>query len=337
MDLNLQDKRLKFLVIQTAFIGDVILATPVIEKLHQYFPEGEIDFLLRKGNESLFKNHPFLNDILIWNKKENKHKNLLQLIRRIRKKQYDYVINLQRFFSTGLISACSGAKYIIGFDKNPLSYSFTEKLPHKIGTDKNFIHEVDRNLSLIEKLTDGKRLQPKLYPDTQVYKKINPPQQYICIAPTSVWFTKQWPAEKWVELIDRFDGSLNLYLLGAPSDKAACEEIKLATQHPSVINLAGQLSLLESAALMKNAKMNFVNDSAPLHFASAVDAPVTSIFCSTVPRFGFTPLSSKSIVIETNKELPCRPCGLHGFTKCPEGHFKCSDIKIKKILEKIEL
>jgi len=70
--------------------------------------------------------------------------------------------------------------------------------------------------------------------------------------------------------------------------------------------------------------MNFVNDSAPMHLASAVNAPVTAIFCSTVPSFGFGPLSEKSIVIETKEKLDCRPCGLHGFKACPKGHFKCA-------------
>jgi len=79
-----------------------------------------------------------------------------------------------------------------------------------------------------------------------------------------------------------------------------------------------------AAALMKNAVMNYTNDSAPLHFASAMDAPVTAIFCSTVPSFGFYPLSSRSFVAETKEKLECRPCSLHGLRACPLGHFKCA-------------
>jgi heptosyltransferase-2 len=88
--------------------------------------------------------------------------------------------------------------------------------------------------------------------------------------------------------------------------------------------LAGKLNFLSSAALMEKAKMNYTNDSAPLHFASATDAPVTAIFCSTVPAFGFYPLSSKSFIAETDEKLPCRPCSLHGLKACPLGHFKCA-------------
>src|SRR6185436_6499797 len=114
----------KFLIIQTAFIGDVVLATAIIEKLHSDFPGSRIDFLLRKGNEELLNGHPYLNEVLIWNKKENKTKNLFKLIRIIRQQNYDKVINVQRFFSTGLVTVLSGAKEKIGFDKNPLSLFF---------------------------------------------------------------------------------------------------------------------------------------------------------------------------------------------------------------------
>jgi ADP-heptose:LPS heptosyltransferase len=70
--------------------------------------------------------------------------------------------------------------------------------------------------------------------------------------------------------------------------------------------------------------MNFTNDSAPMHLASAVDAPVTVVYCSTVPGFGFGPLSSDSCVVEIEKPLYCRPCGLHGLKACPEHHFRCA-------------
>ncbi|MEJ0079988.1 MAG: glycosyltransferase family 9 protein [Puia sp.] len=117
----------KFLIIQTAFIGDVVLATVLIEKLHDYFPDAEIDFLLRKGNEQLLTGHPFLHEILIWDKKQDKQKNLLRMLKRIRRNKYDKVINVQRFFATGFLAAFSGAKETIGFDKNPLSFLFSKK------------------------------------------------------------------------------------------------------------------------------------------------------------------------------------------------------------------
>jgi heptosyltransferase-2 len=311
-----------FLVIQTAFIGDVILATALVEKLHQYYPEATIDFLIRKGNESLLHGHPFLRDVIVFDKKK-KYKNLFLLIRKIRTSKYDVLVNVQRFATTGIMTLLSGAKAKIGFDKNPLSIFFTLKVEHQVGQ----LHEVERNQKLIEHLTDNKAGMPRLYPSPQDVDALREFQSatYYCIAPTSVWFTKQWPAEKWIALIESIHRRVKtIFLLGAPADHIVCESIRLASGVSSIVNLAGKLSFLQSAALMKNAEMNFVNDSAPMHLASAMNAPVTAIYCSTIPSFGFGPLASQSYIVETREKLDCRPCGLHGFRDCPKGHFKCA-------------
>ena len=102
----------------------------------------------------------------------------------------------------------------------------------------------------------------------------------------------------------------------------------------SFINLAGHLSFLDSTALMQSALMNYVNDSAPLHLCSATNSPVTAIFCSTIPEFGFGPLSEKSFVVQEQDNLVCRPCGLHGKKICPLGHFNCGqNINTNNLLE----
>lgn len=322
----------KILIIQTAFIGDVVLATAIIEKLGQFFNDSQIDFLLRKGNESLLENNPHLNQILIWDKKRDKYKNLFTLLKSVRKEKYDLVINLQRFFSTGFFTLSSKGKETVGYDKNPFSYFFSKRIPHRFGTLENPIHEVERNLALVELYTDNQFVKPKLHPSEKDFNKIKTKEDYICIAPTSVWFTKQLPAKKWVELINNLDKDLKIFLLGGKGDKTACEAISKNSNHPNIQILAGKLSFLESGALMKNALMNYVNDSAPLHFASALNARVTAIFCSTIPAFGFTPLSSHSKIIEVEEKLSCRPCGLHGKSTCPQGHFKCSEVEIKNML-----
>ena len=144
------------------------------------------------------------------------------------------------------------------------------------------------------------------------------------MAPSSVWFTKQLPKDKWIELCNLIPKEVIIYLLGGSSDVILCEEIKQKSEHINIKILAGTLSLLESCELMKHAKMNYVNDSGPLHLASAVNAPTTAFFCSTVPAFGFTPLSDISYINESKENLYCRPCGLHGYRSCPEGHFKCA-------------
>ncbi len=323
----------KILVIQTAFIGDAILATAVLEKLHAFHPHAQIDFLVRKGNESICSNHPFLHQVLIFDKRR-KYKNLVRLILDLRKEKYDLTINLQRFFTTGLITVLSGAKETAGFNKNPLSFFFTHRVEHDYSRNAKVVHEIDRNQKVIAKYTDAVSVKPKLYPASP---RIPLDKPYVCMAPYSIWFTKQYPLSQWVALVKLLAPQYTVYLMGAPSDKAGCDDIIKQAGMKSVVNLAGTLSLLDSAGVMKEASMNFVNDSAPLHLASSVNAPVSAFFCSTVPAFGFTPLSDRSWVFETTQKLTCKPCGLHGKKACPEGHFKCGEISPDDVVNQLGL
>jgi heptosyltransferase-2 len=371
----------KFLVIQTAFIGDVVLATALLEKLHASFPDAHIDFLVRRGNEALLTGHPWLHETLVWDKKQNKLKNLLHLTRRIRREKYDKVINVQRFAATGLLTVFSGARETIGFDKNPLSRFFTHRIPHVISAPVEpgripggrTVHEVQRNQALIAAFTDDpdRPARPRLYPTQADLQKVAryKDRRYITISPASVWFTKQYPARQWAGFISALAAEQpadmvaavspdpvraiasdavaaaapgantaappTVYLLGAPGDRELCQSImSMAVGPVPIVNLAGELSFLQSAALMRDAAMNYVNDSAPMHFASALNAPVTAVYCSTIPGFGFGPLSDNSHIVEVEQPLSCRPCGLHGYKACPRGHFNCArQIQDRQLLQ----
>lgn len=316
----------RFLIIQTAFLGDVILATPIAEAIHHRYQDAEVHMLVRKGHESLLKNHPFIQKVLTWNKKENKYKALKDLIPAIRKARYDEVINVQRFAATGLLTLFSGAYETAGFKKNPFSLFFTRSVPHQLAHTSN-LHEVDRNLSLVGGTDNRTRLRPRLYPLKEDFQAIASYQSdpYLVMAPASVWYTKQYPKEAWLALLRSLQiAPYNVYLVGGPEDYKLCDQITSESSHPSITNLAGQLSLLQTAALMEKATMNYCNDSAPLHLASAMNAPVVAIFCSTIPEFGFGPLSDESYVIEAPTALSCRPCTNHGKPLCPQGHFRCA-------------
>lgn len=329
----------RFLVIQTASIGDVILATALIEKLHQHFPDAAIDFMVKMGNETLFKGHPFLNKLLVWDKSGSKYLNLYRIMTEVRKLQYDYVINLQRFASTGLLTVCSKARFTAGFRKNPFSRWFTFRAEHHISIEKN-IHEIARNQAVIAPFTDEIPARPRLYPSADDFRSIEKYQvgTYLCIAPASLWLTKQLPADQWVLLIKEIPETYNILLLGSKSDHELCESIRIESGSVRCQNLAGKLSLLQSAALMKDAAMNYVNDSSPMHLASAMNANTTAVFCSTVPQFGFGPLSDNATVVETPEKLPCRPCGLHGHINCPESHFACATaISTKQLISTLPL
>jgi heptosyltransferase-2 len=311
----------------------------VAESLHNLYPTCKIDYLIKKGYENLFDNHPFINSVLLWNKKQKKYFNLLKIIVHVRRTHYDAVINIQRHFSSGLVTVLSGAAIRSGFKKNPLSFLFTHRYVHIISETEPFEHEIARNHKLITLFINVQLSKPGIYPSVadEVCVKEWTHENYITIAPASLWFTKQFPLNKWIEFVNELSIDINVYLLGASNDVPMCEQIVASTNRKNVVNLAGKLSTLQSAALMKGAIMNFVNDSAPLHLASATNAPVTAIFCSTLPAFGFGPLSDNSTVIETQEMLACRPCGLHGHMSCPENHFLCAEhITTNQLLDQIK-
>lgn len=330
----------KYLIIQTASIGDVILSTPLAECLHHKEPGAQIDVLVKKGCDALFEGHPFIKNVLVWDKSSSKYIRLIRLLKTIRSERYDAVFNIQRFASSGLLTGFSRAAIRSGFDKNPFSFLFTHKTKHRIGASTPAIHEVERNLALLQPVCGDVPLRaPKLYPSEAARMKVAQikADRYITIAPASLWFTKQWPAEMWAEFVCKAGKETTIFITGAQSDHVTAEKIVNLCREKKPVNLCGTLSLLETAVLMENALMNFTNDSAPMHLASAVNAPVSAIFCSTVPAFGFGPLSSNAAVIETKEKLECRPCGLHGFKRCPREHFRCATtITSEQLLERMK-
>jgi heptosyltransferase-2 len=334
----------RILVIQTAFIGDVVLAIAMLENLHAAYPAATIDILVRQGANDLFVDHPYVNAVHVWDKKKNKYQHLFQVLKTIRSNKYDVVINVQRYLATGIITVLSGAKKTIGFDKNPLSFLFSEVVKHQFGAAADALstsphetapyetspheispHETSRNHTLLASLTTAPVAKPALYPSAANFAAVQKYQSapYICMSPGSVWETKKMPAKNWIDLINAVPKNYSIYLMGAPNESALCAEILSGSSRGDVFNIAGQLNLLEAAALIKGAQLNYVNDSAPMHLASATGAPVAAIYCSTIPAFGYGPLSDTQFIVETLELLPCKPCGIHGKKACPLGHFKC--------------
>jgi len=343
------------LLIQTAALGDVVLLTSILEKLHRFHPEAALDLLVRKGCEGLFDGHPFVHQLYVWDKRKHKTRALFGLLREIRQTRYDHVINAQRYLSTGLLTVFSNAAEKVGYDRNPLSRLFTRRVWHVIPDPRALRrrermvsaarradrperaragpgepHEVDRLNGLIEHLTDGTRPMPRLYPtdrDRAVAARLRTQHAgraggYVCLAPGSAWPTKAWPAEKWVGLARLVPADQHIFLIGGPEDTGLCGRVSEAAGRGTV--LAGTLSLLSTAELMAGAAMNYVNDSVALHLASAMQAPVSAVFCSTVPAFGFGPLHENGRIRQTAEALSCRPCGLHGRRTCPRGDFRCA-------------
>jgi len=320
------------LVIQTAFIGDTILASSFLKTLHERYPESPLHFVLRKGNESVINGLPFVEKVWLWDKGAGKVRSLWRLIQELRRYEFRAVFNIHRHFNSGLITALMRSVMKVGFKQNPLSFFYHRKINHRIphhvsGRDW---HEIQRNLQLLQAYDPSfpmpfelSHFRPVLPIQTKHTEKVAAYKStpYVVVAPASVWFTKQWEESSYTSLVSALVQKYQVYLIGGPTDKELCDRVKGKT---SAVNLCGQLNLLESAALMDGAERVFVNDSGPLHLASSVNAKTTAFFCATVPAFGYGPLAQGAIVLESPEKLDCRPCGLHGHTSCPKGHFKCA-------------
>ncbi|MCS7152618.1 MAG: glycosyltransferase family 9 protein [Bacteroidia bacterium] len=303
----------RFLVIQPAFLGDAVLTLPLLGQLRISFPSAEIHWVLRKGVEELFQDHPWAIQLWTWDKS---WREWLQLTRKLSKQKWDAVFVVQRHFRMGLLGLLVPAKTRITYDKNPLSFFYTHRVQHEFRAG---IHEAARVVSLGVPVGLTAELPPLpwLFPK----ERVSSPTPYIILSPTSRWPTKEAPFSYWADFLRKLPSSLRIYLTGTASDR---ERIgSLCRYHPNAENLAGQLSLKELAALVAGAQRVYTVDSALTHIASALGVPTTTVFCSTVPAFGFGPLAPRSTIVETPEPLPCRPCGLHGKKKCPLGTFSC--------------
>lgn len=325
----------KVLIIQTAFLGDVVLITSLLEKIRLESPNTLVHLLVRKGLEGIFKAYPYGHLVQVWTyDKGNKLNSWWALRKELAKIKFDQVFVAQRFFGMGLLSISIGAKKVIGFDKNPLSLFFDEKVTHEFGHGK---HETERNTHLLASWLGFHLHKPFLdagqlnnFPvDLQL-------ENYVTISPGSVWETKRFPVHKWIEFIRLLPLDQKIVLMGSEDEKQLSDEIENAFKGSGrhIKNACGRFNLQEAIAVYQKSQMSFVNDSGPLHICSAVNTPTVAIFCSTIPAFGFGPLAEQNKIIEVKEKLACRPCGNHGKKSCPEIHFSCGNsMDVKEMLQ----
>ncbi len=323
---------MKILVFQTAFLGDLILTSPLLKSLKKSFKEAEVALVVRKGFESVFNGAWFVDKVISFDKK-----GVYRFSRRIG--GYDIAISPHRSHRTSLVLWLSRIKRRIGFDIAGFSFLYTDRVSY---VRKRGVHEVDRNLSLLKPLEGEFNLIYDSSPELPVtdeevnggIKKFSLKTPYVVVAPGSVWATKRWLPEYYSEVCDYLKGTgFEVVLVGSVSERDVCEAV--AKGMTDVKNLCGRTSLREFFAIVKGAELVVSNDSSPVHVAVSVKTPVVEIYGATVPEFGFFPYGKGEIV--ELEGLPCRPCGIHGGNRCPERHFRCmKDLKPEMVIEKIK-
>lgn len=335
----------KFLVIQTAFIGDAVLTLPMLQKLKEMNPGCNIDVVSIPETAVIFNHSTVVNNVIVFDKR-GKHKSVLQIIKfakLIRESNYNRIYAPHRSARTSLIVMLSRVRETYGFNINSLPHIYKYLAEYEKAA-----HEVERNLKLIQFNTANEnwKFLPILNISDEAKNKVdkffseyNNYTNFAAVAPGSVWNTKKYPAEYYEEIIKFLLGIFDIvFLTGGENDKEICEELeKKAIKR--VRSVAGGFNLIETAAFLKKMKLLISNDSAAAHLGMCADIPVLMLYCSTVPYFGFYPYNKNSYFLSYD-DLFCKPCGIHGFQKCPLGTFDCGynlkpDIVISKIKEMI--
>jgi len=332
----------KILLVQTAFIGDAVLTTPLIKAVKKKFPDSKLSVLLIPETEGLLKNNPYVDEVIVYDKRRQDKSlhSFFQLVNKIRHERFDLALVPHRSYRSSFLVFLSKIPERIGFDKNQASFFLTKKVIYQ-----NSLHEIDRNLSLIE--SNGLPIEeklPELFPDKNNFakaesflseNKISTNDKIVAIAPGSTWATKRWLPEGFARVADGLiqNEKVKVIFIGGKGEEKLGYEISGLMQSEPVIAF-GKLSLLESAALLSKCKLLLANDTALVHMAVAMKIPVVEIYGSTVPAFGFYPYGDGHRIIEKN--LPCRPCGIHGHQKCPLGHFRCmKEISAEEVYEAV--
>jgi len=307
------------LVIQTAFLGDVVLTTPLLTVLAERF--GPVDVVTIPAAAGLLEHHSAVREVIRYDKhgRDRGWRGFLRLARELRRRRYQLVYLPHRSLRSAALALRTGARTRIGFAGSPGAISYTVRVPRPAEG-----HEVERLLSLAQ-LPPGGTAPPVslgLVPTDHAAavswlaaQGIGP--DFVALAPGSAWATKRWPY--YGELSARLERTS--VVVGSDADVPLANAI-VAGGAGRAVSAAGALSLRASAALIQRAAVLVTNDSAPLHLATAVGTPVVAVFGPTVPEFGFGPRRQGDLVVG-HGELACRPCSKHGPQECPLGHHRC--------------
>jgi heptosyltransferase-2 len=332
--MNMKAKE-KILVIQTAFLGDLILSTTLFKKIKLKHPNSHITLIVNKGTEQILSNNPNIDTILPVDKKQT-FKNPLKFIKflfELQKENFSICYSPHFSHRSSLISFFSGAKIRIGYKESGFGFLHTKTYPRPL----RGVHEVQKLLQLVDSVGLER---PEIFLNKEVNgeikSKMEDVSEFIVVAPSSIWETKRMPIEKFIELVRQIleNTPYTPVIIGSKNDKYLSDQI-VNVHGSKVVDMTGRTNLMELSYIISRAKCVISNDSSPIHIASAFNIPTLAIFGATITDFGYTPLSERHTISEVS--LECRPCGIHGGNICPKQHFRCMmDQNIEEIFLKLK-
>ena len=323
-------------VLQTSFLGDMVLTTPLIERLAR---EGRVHVVATPANAALLANHPAVAQVLVYDKRgaDRGLGGLLRVARALRRTGAQRALLAQGSWRTAALARLAGIPERIGFETSAGRPFYTRRIPYR-----RDLHHAARLWQLANAPGDAAAppraaMRPALFPGAPEGAAVDTllaaagmarGGPLIALAPGSAWATKRWPyfPALAMALLGRLPETARLVIVGAAADRPLADAIRTAAATRSlkdrIVDATGQLPLLASAALIGRCAVLVSNDSAPVHLASAMGTPTVALFGPTTPALGFGPLAPRALALDEST-LPCRPCHAHGPASCPLVHWRC--------------
>jgi heptosyltransferase-2 len=330
-------------VVQTGFLGDMVLTTPLLVRLAA---RGPVHVVATPASAPLLAGHPAVASVLVYDKRgaDRGAAGVWRLARALRATGAHRAYLAQGSVRSAALAALAGIPERVGFATSAGRWLYSHRVPYRAA-----LHHAQRVWLLAGPGPDPEAppLRPTLVPgaaDAEAADRLlagaglRATGPLLALAPGSAWGTKRWPAypalaaalaeaARWRDM--------PLVVLGASADAPLAAAIAAARPPGGapVLDATGRLSLLGTAALLARCAALVSNDSLPVHLASAMGTPTVALFGPTVPGMGFGPLAPASVAVG-HPALPCRPCHAHGPHRCPLGHFRCMrDLPVAAVLD----
>jgi heptosyltransferase-2 len=326
----------RILIAQTAFLGDVVLSTPLIHALRSRWPAAHLAALVRPAAAPLLEGLAGLDEVLTDRPAaEGDREAAAALPRELRARRFDLAVSPSRSLRVGFLLKAARIPRRIGYRQAFNRFFYTDLVDRQEG-----VHTVYRESALLRPLGIS-TVEPRLsvaraerLPTLVEAVFRTPARHRVVLAPGTNWATKRWPAEYFAAVARALAAQeTQVVLVGSPAESAVAQEV--ARQASAAVNLCGQTTLPQLAALLARCDAAVCNDSGPAYIAGAAGTPVVQIYGASTPGMGYGPLDPRSRIVETFP--PCRPCGRHATNTCPEGHLRClRDLPPTRVLTALE-
>ena len=325
----------RILLTQTAFLGDVVLATSLQRCLERALPGAEVHWLVRPDAQAIVAPLVPKGRVLVYAKRAEGRglSGFLRMSSVLAARQFDAALAVQRSFRTAALLWHAGIPTRVGYAGAGGAFFYNRRVPYAGD------HARDRMVGLVQGLGLSAASPPAPFLSVDAASRgsiearltqagVGPEERLLVLAPGSAWATKQWPARHFGQaaaelLAGGFDRAI---VVGGSGDCSLAQEISRACHaDPSrVLDWTGRTTMAELIALIDRASLCLANDSAPGHVAGAVDTPLVAVFGPTTPEMGFAPLG-RAVAVVGHEDLDCRPCSRHGSAHCPIGTHACME------------